>query len=271
MFLKKAIENRIADEHPKQGFNCIGFRNDLFESYPCEDSNYFTDGNDLSKPALGYICEAKIISALNKKKSCNFPFKYQGKEYNSCAMVKLEGLNIKSPWCPLEIDTDGNAVVESIDTCIDEREIIIQGGGQGHNCPLPFIFDGIYYDKCTRKDPTLQSEYISTYWCPNPFGVGIGQEFVNNASSEVFENIGQCPDFLTPEYNGCEDNYEPLENNICVRLSAYPLTHFMAKEKCAEEGSILLQYINSNIEVKNHFECFRFEKEINNDLFFSTI
>ena len=70
------------------------------------------------------------------------------------------------------MDENGDAVVSKMALCKDERTIMPLGYGNGHHCNLPFLFDGIYYDHCTRKDFSMQAKYANYYWCPDPCKCG---------------------------------------------------------------------------------------------------
>ena len=61
--------------------------------------------------------------------------------------------------------------------------------------------------------------------------------------------VGVCPKFLHPPENGCPENYDPVTNEICLRISAYPLSYEDALAKCDSEGAYLLQYTSAEIEV----------------------
>ena len=73
--------------------------------------------------------------------------------------------------------------------------------GAGHFCPFPFMFNGQYYDHCTRKkiDGSIYG-LENYYWCPSPFNTTQiqGQFF----DSDIFFNDGQagvCSDFSAPK------------------------------------------------------------------------
>ena len=47
--------------------------------------------------------------------------------------------------------------------------------------------------------------------------------------------------------NGCSENYVPIANKYCIRISAYPEKFDQAVEKCDSEGGFLLQYTSEEI------------------------
>ena len=72
--------------------------------------------------------------------------------------------------------------------------------GAGHFCPFPFLFNGQYYDQCTRrkKDGSIYG-LEDEYWCPSPFNTTIIQGHFFGAN--IFYNGGQtgiCSDFPVP-------------------------------------------------------------------------
>lgn len=73
--------------------------------------------------------------------------------------------------------------------------------GAGHFCPFPFLFNGQYYDTCTRNKIDGNSNGLEAeYWCPSPFNVTINSE--NFFGAAVFESGGQtgkCSDFPVPK------------------------------------------------------------------------
>ena len=242
------FDNLWKDGYPIDGQECVGLNGAKLVSYPCNDTTYFTDKVELdeSKPALGYLCETKSLNTIDEPKtSCTLPFKYQGKMYDSCSYEVIDGFNPDgSPWCATEVDEDGNAIPQKLKLCEDERRTILYGSGNGHMCPMPFLFDRVYYDHCTRKNNTLQSRYTTFYWCPDPRNVS-----ENNVYSIPSGPIGACPEHLKPPENGCQESYTPLDENVCVRVSAFPETYEDAKAKCESEGAFLFQHTNAEASV----------------------
>ena len=53
--------------------------------------------------------------------------------------------------------------------------------------------------------------------------------------------------------DGCIDNYEPISDTICVRISSIAETYDDAQDKCASEGAHLLYDINQEIHVSTFF------------------
>ena len=242
-----SLDNMWETGHPVDGYECVGFMNQKLLSYPCNDSTFFTNKyeKDQNKPALGYLCETKSLEFENRlDTTCIVPFKYQGKLYDSCSYEKVEGLNPDgSPWCASEVDEQGNAIPQKLKLCEDERRTILYGKGNGYSCPMPFVFDRVYYDHCTRKNNTLQSRYSQFYWCPDP------RDVIGNNEYVVDGGIGACPEFLKPPDNGCQESYVPLEASTCIRVSAFPESFDDAKSKCESEGAFLFQHIDSDVNV----------------------
>jgi len=80
--------------------------------------------------------------------------------------------------------------------CQDERTIIVSGNGAGYFCPMPFFYNRIYFDTCTRKSSTSVQGLELFYWCPDPRATN------NTPIANTFtmgSNIGQCTDFLIPQ------------------------------------------------------------------------
>ena len=237
------MENFWTPGHPIEGQECVGWAAGRFLTYPCDQIfNDGTDPIDPSVPALGYICEAKTLHSTDLTSTCIFPFRFQNQTYDSCTFEPEEDINPDGlfPWCAIDVYEDGNA--KKFERCQDERHTIISGPGSGHLCPLPFLFEGIWYDHCTRKDPTLQQKYTENYWCPDPRSM--------NESLTYYPGnpVGRCPEILHPPDNGCAENYLPVSDSVCARLSAHPQSYEDAKIKCNSEGAYLLQYLNTDIE-----------------------
>lgn len=83
------------------------------------------------------------------------------------------------------------------------------------------------------------------YWCPSadsldPAGPDApGLEWPWDLDDPADEGKwGLCPDHLFPQGDGCEDHYQGVED-LCLRVSAYPLTHGEAAAECQAEGSFL--------------------------------
>ena len=225
-------------------FHCVGYRQLQLVTYPCSDPTYFTnkEEKDTNKPALGYICEAKLLETPGSQ-SCSIPFKHEGITYDSCSFKDIDTPTI-SPWCPTETDENGNAISPTISPCLDERSTILDGNGSGHVCPMPFLFDRVYHDYCSRKDFNQTKRYAEFFWCPDPRKIS-----GDNNLYEPKKPVGQCPKFLHPVENGCPETYEALDENVCVRISAFPETYQDAKAKCASEGSVLFQHTNNEKSV----------------------
>lgn len=50
--------------------------------------------------------------------------------------------------------------------------------------------------------------------------------------------------------NGCEENYDPISDQACARISSYPETYDDAQAKCNSEGGYLLYDISQEIHVR---------------------
>ena len=251
----KPMSERWGSGEPIDGNECVGFKAAELYTYPCNDSSYFLDmktwdGTDVTKPGLGYICEAKNIPTLDSSSVCVIPFKYQGVTYDSCSFEVIAVLNPdgSKPWCATEVDENGNAVTKAL--CKDERSIMPYGSGNGLFCNLPFIFDRVYYDHCTKKDFSMQTKYAKYYWCPDPTNITETEEYFSGW------HVGVCPEFLHPPDNGCPANYDPvtdktsrITDTICIRISSFTETYEDAQSKCASEGAHLVYDINQEIHV----------------------
>lgn len=235
--IKTKIENELgAPLGP--GTQCLGFYNKQFWPYDCAQE--FNDGSDTSA-ALGYICEARHIKTKDSDIVCVFPFVYNNVTHDSCAFDINEDLESNGlPWCATDVHEDKTPKKTAF--CQDERELIIEKDGSGNFCPLPFLFNGVWYDYCTRKDPTSETKFVDYFWCPDPSAVNDTNEYISGNS------VGKCPDFLKPPENGCGENYTPINDKVCVRFSAYAETYQDAKAMCESEGSYLLQFLNEEIE-----------------------
>lgn len=77
--------------------------------------------------------------------------------------------------------------------CEDEREIIYDGSGAGYKCPMPFLYNNIYFDYCTRKSSTSPFGFNDYYWCPDPRSVEADNLYTAG------DPIGKCTSILVPE------------------------------------------------------------------------
>ncbi len=187
------------------------------------------------------MCEAKHIKTSNDE-VCVIPFKYQNSTFDSCShdineMASPDG----KPWCATKVNEQGFGIEFAL--CEDERHQIIKGSGNGHKCALPFLFNRVWYDSCTRRDHEGIESYKPYHWCPDPRQLN---------ESLIFETggfFGYCPKILEPVRDGCAENYDPISEEVCVRVSAYPETYEDAKAKCESEGGFLFQHINQASEV----------------------
>ena len=230
--------------YPEDNDNeCVAMHRLKFQNVPCNGSTFFTATEDsTSDPILGYLCEAKPLKDKNNI-YCHLPFYYNGIRYTSCSLEPVPGFNPNGkPWCAIEVDSDQNAVPGKWIMCEDEREIIYDGDGAGYKCPMPFLYDRIYYDYCTRKSTTSPIGFNDFYWCPDPNHVG------ENNLYTAGDPVGKCTEILEPPYNGCAELYDPV-SNICVRISPYPETYEKAQAKCESEGSKLLYVLDEEVHV----------------------
>ena len=84
--------------------------------------------------------------------------------------------------------------------------------GSGSFCPLPFTFDRVMYDTCTRaKVDGTPNKVESFYWCPSP-------EYVDKDKNNLFPGhyagyYGKCHEFMRPP--GKE---EEKENEEYIRV-----------------------------------------------------
>ena len=140
----------------------------------------------------------------------------------------------------------------------------VQDQGMESNtfCPMPFLYDGVHFDYCTKKKIDGEG-YEDFYWCPQPSFL----DDKNTFSVEEGDERGKCTEHLYPPGktfnfvivncyvtnktidNGCPENYMPIANKYCIRASAYPEKFAQAQQKCNSEGAYLLQYTNEEIHV----------------------
>ena len=146
--------------------------------------------------------------------------------------------------------------------CEDEREIIYDGSGAGHKCPMPFLYDNIYFDYCTRKSNTSPFGFNDYYWCPDPRSVEADNLYTAG------DPVGKCTSILVPEgkehlevsltlkfmyvffsENGCAETYDPITDTVCARISSYSETYEDAQTKCVSEGGYLLYVLDEQVHV----------------------
>lgn len=163
---------------------------------PCGDENYYF-GNvvtGITEPTLGYVCEARVLKSANSSETCYFPFVYQGDTYTSCSMKIVYEFNpAGKPWCATAVDQNSVVLPGKWIICEDERQIIYDGSGAGFQCPMPFIFNRVHFDFCTKKKPDGSAGFADYYWCPDPNFVNDSNEYTAN------EPIGKCTEFLYPK------------------------------------------------------------------------
>ena len=129
--LKDKFQPPLDDAPANNCVGLIGTTSDAkFTLIPCEEEGYYNFGLDLSdpnnllKPGLGYICEAKIIPTIPTGKICHFPFKYNGQLHDSCSFEPIPGFNPDGllPWCALEVDENNEVKPNRWALCKDERD-----------------------------------------------------------------------------------------------------------------------------------------------------
>jgi pimeloyl-ACP methyl ester carboxylesterase len=82
---------------------------------------------------------------------CVFPFTYKGTKYQYCTKMDHH-----SAWCATETDLKGNYVADKWGHC--NRECEMQAGSEcttddeNKECVFPFVYQGIHYIGCTKKD-----------------------------------------------------------------------------------------------------------------------
>jgi hypothetical protein len=72
------LEWGFGQPDPTGGKTCVGYLRGQLYSIPCY-------GYSKDATPLGYICEARPMDSLDPTKTCNFPFEYLGKTYDSCS------------------------------------------------------------------------------------------------------------------------------------------------------------------------------------------
>ena len=74
----------------------------------------------------------------------------------------------------------------------------VQNGGTDSNtfCPMPFLYDGVHFDYCTKKKINGDG-YENFYWCPQPSFV----DEENTFSVEEGDERGKCSENLYPPGN----------------------------------------------------------------------
>ena len=202
-----------ADNYPTADMdhNCIALKETKIMNVPCDDPTYFSDINIAmtdGKPTMGYICEVRLIEdKFGSGKTCHFPFIYQQTSFSSCSNYPVAGFNPDGmPWCATEV-TQSTGIVKPNKwiLCEDEREIIYDGSGADFFCPMPFVFNRVYYDYCSRKNTDVfAGGFNSYYWCPDPAFV---EDDTNTYRHPVQPPIGKCPEYLYPPGNIVSYNF----------------------------------------------------------------
>ncbi|KAM3920026.1 72 kDa type IV collagenase [Leptodactylus fuscus] len=93
-------------------------------------------------------------------KPCKFPFKFQGKSYDSCT---TEGRSDGYRWCATTEDYDQD---KTYGFCPETALSTVGGNAEGYPCVFPFTFLGNKYNSCTsagRSDGKLWCATSSSY------------------------------------------------------------------------------------------------------------
>ena len=162
---------------------------------PCDFRAKSLEIADPPEAELAYMCEARNLKSKSSNEACLFPFKFQGITYSSCSHVPIPDWNpLGNPWCATEVDENQNVIRNKWILCQDERTIIMDESGAGLYCPIPFLYDRIYYDTCTRTSHDGSPAFNEFYWCPDP------RHLIGENGNEYNQSapIGKCPDFLKP-------------------------------------------------------------------------
>ncbi|XP_064639350.1 cysteine-rich secretory protein 2-like [Lineus longissimus] len=110
------------------------------KSWKCEDETYQnTFVKFAGSPQYGYKTQ--------NRKTCAFPFLYNGKYHNKC----LKGKN-GITWCSKSTNYDRYKTYGT--GCR-----IVKTEGNGADCVFPFIFKGNFYQKC------IFDESVKKHWC----------------------------------------------------------------------------------------------------------
>ena len=73
---------------------------------------------------------------------------------------------------------------------------------------------------------------------------------VNEQTRQMVDAVsyGFCPEHLIPEIEDCAENYDPVED-LCVRISPYPLAWQEAEDRCKSEGGHLLHILSEEVQL----------------------
>jgi hypothetical protein len=93
---------------------CIALQQMKIINTPCDNvaGSYYAytandDASTNTKSVLGYLCETRPITIQGGGDLCQFPFKFQGKTYTSCALENNTLLgNNGQPWCATEVSVE---------------------------------------------------------------------------------------------------------------------------------------------------------------------
>ncbi|TRY78752.1 hypothetical protein TCAL_06219, partial [Tigriopus californicus] len=228
---------------------CVAIFNRAMRPVHCLDGLFSPQLEDplANTSRLSYICEARPTETMYESppQVCHFPFKHNGKTYQSCAQP-VSGIDSEgSPWCAVQVDSEMVMVDGEFGLCQDEREIIFHGepGVTGLGCSLPFLMDNVLYDTCTRLTP---DGLMQDFWCPSSQQASKYVPFDDTA-------YGLCQDYVIPEPNGCSDHFDLIDQE-CVRYFGHPLGFQEAQDKCQSFGGDLWAIVND--EESNKFKTY---------------
>ena len=95
-----------------------------------------------------------------------------------------------------QLDENKEVIPDKWILCEDERNVIYDGSGAGTFCPMPFVYDRVVYDACTRLSHDGSPGYSPFYWCPVAKYTTSNDE-ISNIFTES-RPVGKCPQFLHP-------------------------------------------------------------------------
>ena len=130
----------------------------------------------------------KVIEQASKtKKNCQFPFIFKNKTYHGCTKTIL-----KKPWCSTKTDPSSNEHITGQrvygicdSSCpMNECQVKEKASNSFKDCQFPFIFKGITFYGCTKKDVgNNDSPWCSTKVDPVTKKHISGQSFFGDCSS----------------------------------------------------------------------------------------
>ena len=105
-----------------------------------------------------------------------------------------------------------------------------------NTCKLPFFRNGVWFENCTLHPR-------EEYWCPTEVDPDTREQLDGDDS----DHWGYCPEHVIRRPEECSENYDRVED-VCVRISPYPLTWSEAEAKCVSEGSHLLHILSEEVQ-----------------------